>query len=164
MKSELEKCSDTEWLLKLYYLVDISEHLNQLNVKMQGIGHTVLSLQQAVFAFEKKLEVFIKDIETGRLLHFERLLNFREACPSDPEQRFHLQQLAGFTSELLVTFKSRFGEFHERSSLFKFITHPHECAMGEAHLSCIPGVSIGDFEMEVADLTSSDIWVASSNH
>ena len=24
---------------------------------------------------------------------------------------------------------------------------------------CIPGVSIGDFEMEVADLTSSDIWV-----
>ena len=81
MKSELEKCSDTEWLLKLYYLVDISEHLNQLNVKMQGIGNTVLLLQQAMFAFEKKLEVFIKDIETGRLLHFERLLNFREACP-----------------------------------------------------------------------------------
>ena len=26
-------------------------------------------------------------------------------------------------------------------------------------MSCIPGVSIGDFEMEVADLTSSDIWV-----
>ena len=27
------------------------------------------------------------------------------------------------------------------------------------NISCIPGVSIGDFEMEVADLTSSDIWV-----
>ena len=29
----------------------------------------------------------------------------------------------------------------------------------EKNVSCITGVSIGDFEMEVADLTSSDIWV-----
>lgn len=47
----------------------MTEHLNQLNVKMQGIGNTVLSLQQAVFDFENKLELFIVDIETGCLLH-----------------------------------------------------------------------------------------------
>ncbi|QQP50702.1 General transcription factor II-I repeat domain-containing protein 2-like [Caligus rogercresseyi] len=40
---------------------------------MQGIGNTVATLQQAVFAFENKLELFITDIETGRLLHFEKL-------------------------------------------------------------------------------------------
>ena len=102
----------------------------------------------------------LRIFETGRLLHFEKLHNFREAClTNDSEPCFHLQQLAGFTSELLVTFKSSFGELHERTSLFKFITHPHECAVDEAHLTCIPGVSISDFEMEVADLTSSDMWV-----
>ncbi|GFN84280.1 general transcription factor ii-i repeat domain-containing 2-like protein [Plakobranchus ocellatus] len=38
---------------------------------MQGVGNTILSLQQAMLAFENKLELFITDIETGRLLNFE---------------------------------------------------------------------------------------------
>ncbi|KAL2095405.1 hypothetical protein ACEWY4_010124 [Coilia grayii] len=38
---EHPELAETEWLLKFYYLVDMTEHLNQLNVKMQGIGNTV---------------------------------------------------------------------------------------------------------------------------
>uniref|UniRef100_A0A3P8SCE9 HAT C-terminal dimerisation domain-containing protein n=1 Tax=Amphiprion percula TaxID=161767 RepID=A0A3P8SCE9_AMPPE len=156
---EHPELTNTEWLMKFYYLVDMTEHLNHLNVKMQGIGNTVLSLQQAVFAFEKKLELFIVDIETGRLLHFEKLREFKDACTaSDPVQQFDLQQLAGFTSKLLQSFKACFGEFREHTHLFKFITHPHECAVGKANLSYIPGVSIRDFELEVADLKASDMW------
>uniref|UniRef100_A0A3Q3JQM6 HAT C-terminal dimerisation domain-containing protein n=1 Tax=Monopterus albus TaxID=43700 RepID=A0A3Q3JQM6_MONAL len=82
------------------------------------------------------------------------------ACTaSDPAQHFDLQQLAGFTSNLLQSFKARFGEFCEHTRLFKFITHPHECALDKADLSYIPGVSIRDFEVEVADLKASDMWV-----
>uniref|UniRef100_A0A803JPN2 DUF4371 domain-containing protein n=1 Tax=Xenopus tropicalis TaxID=8364 RepID=A0A803JPN2_XENTR len=128
----------------VYYLVDMTERLNQLNVKMQGVGNTVLPLQQAVFAFENKLELFIADIETG---------------PSDPAQHLDLQQLAGFTSNLLQSFKARFGEFREHTRLFKFITHPHECAVDSTDLSYIPGVSVRDFELQVADLKASDMWV-----
>uniref|UniRef100_A0A3P8XHL5 HAT C-terminal dimerisation domain-containing protein n=1 Tax=Esox lucius TaxID=8010 RepID=A0A3P8XHL5_ESOLU len=95
---------NTDWLLQFHYLVDITGHLNQLNVKKQGIGNTISSLQQAVFAFESKLEVFLRDIETGRLLHFERLQQFRDAClASDSTQHLDLQQLAGFTSNLLYS-------------------------------------------------------------
>ncbi|XP_028666004.1 general transcription factor II-I repeat domain-containing protein 2-like [Erpetoichthys calabaricus] len=130
---EHPELANTEWLLKFYYLVDMTEHLNQLNVKMQGVGNTVLSLQQAVFAFENKQELFITNIETGRLLHFEKLGEFKDACTaSDPAQHLDLQQLAGFTSNLLQSFKARFGEFRERTRLFKFITHPHECAVDSA--------------------------------
>jgi len=50
---EHPELTNTDWLQKFYYLVDMTEHLNQFNVKMQGIGNTILSLQQAVFAFEK---------------------------------------------------------------------------------------------------------------
>uniref|UniRef100_A0A8P4G8E9 SPIN-DOC-like zinc-finger domain-containing protein n=1 Tax=Dicentrarchus labrax TaxID=13489 RepID=A0A8P4G8E9_DICLA len=127
---------ETEWLLKFYYLVDMTEHLNQLNVKMQGIGNTVLSLQHAVFAFENKLELFIMDLETGRLLHFEKLRQFKDACTaSEPTQNFDLHQLAGFTSSLLQSFKARFGEFREHTRLFKFITHPNECSLNTADLN-----------------------------
>lgn len=52
-----------------------------------------------------------------------------------------LQQLAGFTSNL-QSFKSHFGEFRDRTRHFRFITHPHECAVDSADLSYIPGVSV----------------------
>lgn len=65
--------SHSQWLLKFYYLVDMTEHPNQLNVKMQSVGNTILFLQQAVFAFENKLEPLITDTDTGPLLHFEKL-------------------------------------------------------------------------------------------
>uniref|UniRef100_A0A3Q1F2M3 DUF4371 domain-containing protein n=1 Tax=Acanthochromis polyacanthus TaxID=80966 RepID=A0A3Q1F2M3_9TELE len=137
--------TNTEWLLKFYYLMDMTEHLNQLNMEMQGIRNAVLSLGQAVFAFENKLELFIMDIETGRLLHFEKVREFKDA--------------SGFTSKLLQSFKAHFGEFREHTRLFKFITHPHKCAVHNADLSYIPGVSIRDSELEIADLKASDKWV-----
>ncbi|XP_076044810.1 general transcription factor II-I repeat domain-containing protein 2-like [Oratosquilla oratoria] len=113
--------ANDEWLLKFYYLVDMTEHLNHLNVKMQGIGNTVLSLQQVVCAFENKLKLFIVDIEAGRLLNFERLRQFKNACrANDPAQHCDLQQLAGFTSSLLQSFKVRFVEFRERTRLSSF--------------------------------------------
>lgn len=40
--------ANDEGLLKFYYLADMTEYVNQLNVKRQGIGSTILSLQQAV--------------------------------------------------------------------------------------------------------------------
>ena len=153
--------TNLEWLRKFYYLVDMTEHLNQLNVKMQGIGNTILSLQQTLFAFENKLDLFIADLDTGRLLHFERLKNFKdEFTASNPTQYFDLQQLVGFTSNLLQSFKGRFTEFRERTNLFKFITHPHECALNEVDLSYIPGICIRNFQLEVADLKVSDVWVS----
>ncbi|XP_073537652.1 general transcription factor II-I repeat domain-containing protein 2A-like [Phyllobates terribilis] len=159
---EHPELANTEWLLKFYYLVDMTEHLNQLNVKMQGVGNTVLSLQQAVFAFENKLELFIVDTETGRLLHFEKLGEFKDSCTSsDPAQHLDLQQLAGFTSNLLQSFKACFGEFRERTRLFKFISHPHEWQWTAPNY--IPGVSVRDFEIQAADLKASNMWVNNFN-
>ena len=161
---EHPELADTEWLLKFYYLVDLTQHLNQLNAKMQGVGNTILSLQQAVFAFENKLELFIADIKTGRLLHFEKLREFKDACTaSDPAQHLDLQQLADFTYNLLQSFKARFGEFRDHTRLFKFITHPHECAVDSTDLGCIPGISVRDFELQAADLKASDMWINKFN-
>ena len=65
--------SDCRWHLMFFYLVNITGHLIRLNVQLQGKGNTILSLQQyrQLFAFESKLNVFITDIENGRLTHFK---------------------------------------------------------------------------------------------
>ena len=94
----------------------MTEHLNQFNMKMQGIGNTILSLQQTLFAFANKLDL---NLEANLLLHFERLKKFKDAfTASNPTQYFDLQQPVGFTSNLLQSFKVRFEEFRERTSLF----------------------------------------------
>ncbi|VDN12585.1 unnamed protein product [Dibothriocephalus latus] len=77
---EHPELAETEWLLMFYYLVDMTDHLYQPKVKMQGNGNAVLSRQQAMFHFENKLELFIMDLETGRLLHFEKLRQYTDAC------------------------------------------------------------------------------------
>ena len=101
--------SNIKWFRKFYYFVNMTERPNQLNVKMQGIGNTILSLQQAKFAFENKLDFFFANVEIGRRLHFKRLKEFKDACTaSDPTQHFHLQQQVGFTFNLLQSFKVRF--------------------------------------------------------
>ena len=124
---EYSELTSPDWLQKFYYLVAMTEHLNQLNKKKQGIGNTILSLQQTLFAFENKLDLFIADLKTDRLLHFERLKKFKDVfTASNPTQYFDIQQLVGFTSNLLQSFKMRFEEFGERTILFKLITHPHE--------------------------------------
>ncbi len=100
------------------------------------------------------------DLETGRLLHFDKLRHYKDACPASEHTRnFDLHQLAGFTSSLLQSFKARFGEFREHTRLFRFITNPNECSLNNTDLSYIPGVSLRDFEEELADLKASDMWV-----
>ena len=106
------------------------------------------------------MKLFIVDVEIGRRLHFERLKELKDACTArNFTQHFDIQQQVGFTSNLLQSFKAHFGEFRERTILFKFITHPHECAVEKPDLSFIPDVSIRKLELEVADLKALDMWV-----
>ena len=53
----------------------------------------------------------------------------------------------------------RFGEFRDRTRLFKYITHPHKSAADSADQSRILGVSVRDFELQAAELKASDMWV-----
>ncbi|CAG6022017.1 unnamed protein product [Menidia menidia] len=62
-----------------------------------------------------------------------------------------------------TTFFGTFGTIAEDGNIqhlkIRFITHPNKCSLNTADLSYIPGVSVRDFEAEVADLKASDMWV-----
>uniref|UniRef100_A0A3B4BDN4 DUF4371 domain-containing protein n=1 Tax=Periophthalmus magnuspinnatus TaxID=409849 RepID=A0A3B4BDN4_9GOBI len=124
-------------ILSFYCICTISwiEHLNQLHVKMQGIGNTVLSLQQAVFAFENKL--FIVDIGTGRLLHFEKLREFKDTCTaSDP------------------SLNARFREFREHAYLEVEVADLEASDMWVNNFKSLNE----DFERQQAELPSKNKW------
>lgn len=49
------------------FLTDMTSHMNDLNLKLQGKGNTVYELISAVRAFQRKLEVFKSDLQVGCL-------------------------------------------------------------------------------------------------
>ena len=51
------------WVSKLLFFADFCEHLNELNVKLQGSGKAFDVTFGYIKAFENKLEVLKKDIE-----------------------------------------------------------------------------------------------------
>ena len=53
---------DEKWLVKLMFLVDITTHLNELNLRLQGTGQTVMCLFEVWKEFVSKLDVYTLDI------------------------------------------------------------------------------------------------------
>lgn len=96
---EHPELADTEWLLKFYCLADVTA------IETSSIWEGKAMEMQPYP--RNKLELFIAVIETGRLLHFEKVLEFKQGIrTNDPAQRLVLQRPAGFTSSLLQSFKA----------------------------------------------------------
>lgn len=62
-----------EWIQKLAFLVDVTEHLNSLNLSLQGKDNLISDMFQIVIGFERKLELFVSEIQKGNLFHFSHL-------------------------------------------------------------------------------------------
>ena len=66
--------ADLEWVMHLDFLVDMLNHLDRLNLSLQGKFKMLSDLVQSVFAFINKLKVFKAHFEKGELTHFPILL------------------------------------------------------------------------------------------
>lgn len=67
-KSELaEHFNDDLWIARLSYLADIFDHLNTLNVSLQGKGHNRFEQMDKINAFKKKLSLWSKHVTSDRL-------------------------------------------------------------------------------------------------
>lgn len=62
--------SDLSWLWKLIFLVDITQLLNELNLKLQGANWIFSDLYSHIIAFKLKLTLFAKQLTEINLVHF----------------------------------------------------------------------------------------------
>ena len=60
------------WIAKLAYLADIFEHLNELNIKMQGRNENILTCSDKLKGFKEKLELWKNELIRGSLEMFSR--------------------------------------------------------------------------------------------
>jgi hypothetical protein len=64
---------DVNWLIKVAYLCDIFDFLNNLNLTLQGSNVTVFKVQEKVEAATKKLNLWSRRVEAGNYKAFTKL-------------------------------------------------------------------------------------------
>ena len=103
---------DRDWNTKLMFLSDITKHLNDLNLLLQGAGKTVLDLYDTWKAFVAKLAVYSTDISTGSSRYFKNLKNLSAIHPvNTTDLQVYMQQLKS-------EFSIRFQDFQHMGPVF----------------------------------------------
>ncbi|XP_042243372.1 general transcription factor II-I repeat domain-containing protein 2-like [Homarus americanus] len=70
---DLHELKDNEWVQDLTFMMDITEHLNYVNTKMQGRNKLVTDFYDCVRAFEMKIQLFERQLSESNLSHFPTL-------------------------------------------------------------------------------------------
>lgn len=152
--------SNIVWVCKLMFFADLCEHLNDLNVKLQGSGKTLDIMFDYIKAFEMKLGVFKRDIDSERFRYFPNLKKYISDLPKDDKTgRQCLQKLlVNITESTVEQFSTRFARFRELEETAKFIKFPDSIQLDELNLQKFSWIDMDDFEMQLIEFQSSSIW------
>lgn len=159
---DFPELNSPDWLSDLMFFADFTLHFNELNVKLQGRGHVADTMFGHIKAFEKKLEVFIKDLHVERLKYFPSLKqHFAEySCFSDQMDKVKLLEKY---SEILANsrkiFADRFAQFRLLESTFEFLRRPHTIQFDDLELESLEWIpNMENLEMELIDFQESSVW------
>jgi len=72
-KEYLSKMKDKTFVEKLAYLADFFSEINNLNISLQGIMTNILTAQDKVACFVRKLELYQRRVQTGDVSMFTQL-------------------------------------------------------------------------------------------
>ncbi|CAM4663474.1 unnamed protein product [Lepidochelys kempii] len=114
------KLDDDKWLCKLMFLIDITAHLNELNLCLQGAGQTVLDLYETWKAFVVKLAVFSRDIRTSTFRYFQHIKELSACCAVS------VDEIEMYMEELKSEFSDRFKDFQQFGPMFSFLIKPEK--------------------------------------
>ena len=142
--------NDKKWLVDLLFLTDITTHLDELNLRLQGAGQTVLDLFETWKSFVAKIDAYIQDVQSSTFRYFKNLQKF--LC--DHEVNFSV--IGGYMSKLKTQFCNRFQDFRRFGEVFSFVIKPD--SHDDLDLSLLDWINVDDFLMQLIDLRSFVLW------
>ena len=144
---------DEKWILKLVFLADITGHLNELNLRLQGAGQTVLDMFETWNAFVAKLAVFSGDIASSTFRYFRHLREW------SLQRNISTAEIAEYMRELEAEFTTRFVDFRRYGPMFSFLIKPDSFDGQDLDAALIDWMDVQDVEMQLIELKSSSLWV-----
>lgn len=118
---EMHELNDNVWLKDLAFMVDITDHLNHLNIQMQGKNKLVTEFYDLIRAFEVKLQLFQRQIAAHNLAHFPNLKSMQNENVDDGDLA---EKYCEKISKLRDEFKNRFSDFKCMENEFAVFRNP----------------------------------------
>ena len=139
---------NASWLLDLAFLADITSHLNNLNLKLQGKDQLFPSLVNDISEFKMKLKMLIAQLEKKKDL---------SQLPHLKEQSESVENIVNFAKYiekiklLQEAFNNRFSDFSEEEDLILAFINPF--SLNERSILKMPS----NLQMELIELKANSI-------
>ena len=82
IKKPYPQLENDDWIQDLMFFTDILQHLNTLNLALQGKHKLVPDLSLTVFGFQNKIRIFQNDLLSKKFSHFPNLSRRFNAFPN----------------------------------------------------------------------------------
>uniref|UniRef100_H2ZD91 Uncharacterized protein n=1 Tax=Ciona savignyi TaxID=51511 RepID=H2ZD91_CIOSA len=118
---DISYLKDDAWLNDFAFLTDITHHLSELNVKLQGKNQLVHKMIEHISSFQAKLQLFRSQLSKGSLIHFPCLESRKVEI-----QFFNCEKYVGTIEKLTSAFKTRFEDFRKHNADVQLFAHPFD--------------------------------------
>jgi hypothetical protein len=122
-----EELSDLEWIARLMFFADFTQHLNNLNIKLQGDNEIITCMFDMIQAFQVKLKIFNRDIINKNFKYFPNLKKFISELEifNKPDITHRIQEFSNIIETAMNEFSTRFTQFKEFEETMKIIIYPN---------------------------------------
>jgi hypothetical protein len=135
---------DDKWNNDLYFLCDITCHLNEINMQLQGKSKLIFEMITALQSFKMKLQ-FKSQLSRGETGHFPTCKKHIPLCKHAELGKRYLNDI-----ELLIQeFEARLTFSKEEDTLLRLIEEPFSSDAEELPIN---------LQMEVTELQSSSVY------
>ncbi len=146
MKGEpIPELDQDQWMCDLAFLVDITSHLNKLNLKLQGPDKMITSLLTTIKSFELMSQLWILQLKQGNMVHFPTL---QKQNPGST------MVYATECSNLYDEFERRFQDLKKRELEFRICEVPFDV---------LPENAPALFQLELIEIQSDNVLKAKYN-
>jgi len=112
--------------------------------------------------FEKKIEVFCKDLQNENLKYFpylkKQLINSKHFKDNQLDMKLMITKYVKILKNAYELFSSRFSQFRQLDSTLEFLINLHNIKFDKLELSFFEWLSIENLEMELIEFQGSNIW------
>ena len=154
IKKPYPQLENDDWIQDLMFFTDIMQHLNTLNLALQGKDKLLSDLSQTVFGFQNKIRIFQNNLLSKKFSHFPNLSRRINAFPDIEIKNEKLEDYKDKLQGLHDHFQERFNDLRKLKPCFTFFVNAFEvdvitsgCPIPKPLSSDAPAV-----ELELVDL------------